>query len=439
LGFREISPTEELIEKGQAARLAARKLARLSAHVKNQALLNIAVALESDQEQVLAANQRDYKAGQVDGLNEAMLDRLLLTPERLQGVANDVRSVAALPDPVGETMDMRTLPNGLMVGKRRVPLGVIGSIYESRPNVTVDISVLCLKSGNACILRGGKESLHSNTALVNLVRRAIADAGVPSEAVQFVDNTDRSLVDVMLQMKDYIDLLVPRGGSQLIRLVAEKATMPVVTGGIGVCHTYVDQAADMDKAANIIFNAKVQRPTVCNALDTVLVHAAIAPQCLPRIARELAEAGVELHCDHRALSILGPTPLLSPLHKEELRGGKVVPATPEDWGREFLALIAAIRVVDSLDEALEYIETYGSGHSEAIVTEDYAAAMRFLDEVDAAVVYVNASTRFTDGAQFGLGAEVGISTQKFHARGPMGLRELTSYKWTVMGNGQVRA
>jgi glutamate-5-semialdehyde dehydrogenase len=264
------------------------------------------------------------------------------------------------------------------------------------------------------------------------------DAGVPAGAVQFIDDTDRSLVEAMLGMKDYIDLLVPRGGSELIRFVAQHATMPVVTGGIGVCHTYVDRAADIDKAANIVFNAKVRRPTICNALDTVLVHAEAAPNFLPRIARELGAAGVELHCDHRALSILGPTPLSSPLANGGIQRGKIVPATEEDWGREFLSLVAAVKVVDSLDQALEHIETYGSGHSEAIVTEDYSAAMRFLDEVDAAAVYVNASTQFTDGAQFGLGAEVGISTQKFHARGPMGLRELTSYKWVIMGTGQVR-
>jgi glutamate-5-semialdehyde dehydrogenase len=426
--------TDELVAKGRAARAASRGLARLSSRVKDRALLNIADALETEQARVLEVNQQDYRAGQGDGLGEAMLDRLLLTPDRLRGIARDVRSVAALPDPVGETLDMTTMPNGLLVGKRRVPLGVVGSIYESRPNVTVDISVLCLKSGNACLLRGGKESLLSNTALVDLIRRSIVDAGMPAEAVQFVDNPDRALVDVMLGMKDYIDLLVPRGGAGLIRFVADHAAMPAVTGGIGVCHTYVDRSADAGKAADIIFNAKVQRPTVCNALDTVLVHSEIAPQCLPRVAGELAAAGVELRCDRRALSVLGPTPLA----KGGPQGGKVVPASEEDWGREFLSLTAAVRVVDSLDEALRHIETYGSGHSEAIVTEDYSAALRFLDEVDAAAVFVNASTRFTDGSQFGLGAEVGISTQKFHARGPMGLRELTSYKWVIMGNGQVR-
>ena len=402
-------------------------MARLSSQVKNLALLNIAQALETEQAGVLEANEKDYRAAQSDGLNEAMLDRLILTPDRLRGMAEGVRGVAALPDPVGETVDMATLPNGLLVGKRRVPLGVVGSIYESRPNVTVDIAVLCLKSGNACLLRGGKESLRSNTVLVELIRHSVSAAGIPSQAVEFVDNPDRALLDVMLGMKEYIDLLVPRGGEALIRFVAENATMPAVTGGIGVCHTYIDRAAEVEKAANIVYNAKVQRPTVCNALDTVLIHSDIAPQCLPRIAKELGGAGVELHCDHRALSVLGPDP-----------DCRVLPAGEEDWGREFLSLTAAVRVVDSLDEALEHIETYGSGHSEAIVTEDYSAAMRFLDEVDAAAVFVNASTRFTDGSQLGLGAEVGISTQKFHARGPMGLRELTSYKWVIMGNGQVR-
>ena len=431
------STVEDLLEMGRGARTAARKLARLSTQVKNQALHNVADALDHDQARVLAANDQDYRRAKADGLNEAMLDRLLLTPERLEGMASDVRSVAALPDPVGETLDTTTRGNGLVVGKRRVPLGVVASIYESRPNVTVDISVLCLKSGNACLLRGGSESLHSNTALVSLIRRAIAGAGVPAEAVQFVDNPDRSLVEAMLNMKEYIDLLIPRGGAGLIRFVEEHAAMPAVTGGIGVCHTYVDQAADMNKAVEIVFNAKVRRPSICNALDTVLVHSEVAPLYLPRMAREMGEAGVELHCDHRAMSILGPTVISSPLATVGSSGG-VIPATQEDWGREFLSLTAAVKVVDSLEEALAHIETYGSGHSEAIVTEDYTAALRFLDEVDAAAVYVNASTQFTDGAQFGLGAEVGISTQKFHARGPMGLRELTSYKWVIMGNGQVR-
>ena len=418
---------DELVERGKAARTASRRLARLSSEVKNQALLNIASALVAHQEDVLEANEVDYRAGKANGLTDALLDRLHFTPQRLESIAKDVRSVATLPDPVGEVFDMRTLPNGLVAGKKRVPLGVIGAIYESRPNVTVDISVLCLKSGNACILRGGSEAIHSNIALVKLIRSAIADAGVPEDALQFIDNTDRALVEPMLKMREYIDLLVPRGGPDLIRFVAEKAAMPVVTGGIGVCHTYVDRSADMDKAVNIAYNAKVQRPTVCNALDSLLVHSELAPRYLPRIAQEWTRAGVELRCDRRALSILGP-----------VQGLKVVPATDDDWGKEFLSLVAAVKVVDSLDEALEHIERYGSGHSEAIVAEDYSAAMRFLDEIDAAAVYVNASTRFTDGSQFGLGAEVGISTQKYHARGPMGLKEITSYKWIVLGSGQVR-
>ncbi|MDO8491720.1 MAG: glutamate-5-semialdehyde dehydrogenase, partial [Dehalococcoidia bacterium] len=285
----------------------------------------------------------------------------------------------------------------------------------------------CLKSGNAVILRGGKETLHSNAALVKVIQEAIAQAGVPGTAVQFVDSPDRNLVNQMLSMRDHIDLIIPRGGADLIRFVAENACMPVVTGGIGVCHTYVDASADKAKAVGIVYNAKVQRPTVCNALDTILVHADAASGFLPAVAGELGKAGVELHCDRRALEIL-----------KSVSACKLVPATEQDWGKEFLALVAAVKVVDSLDEALAHIERYGSGHSEAIVTEDYTSAMRFSNEVDAAAVYVNASTRFTDGGQFGLGAEVGISTQKMHARGPMGLRELTSYKWVVMGSGQVR-
>ena len=428
LGIREVSPIEELTAKGKAARDAARRLARLSSDVKDRALLNIANALASCQEEVLGANQKDYRAGKANGLSDALLDRLLLTPERLESISSDLRSVVALPDPVGEFFDMRTLPNGLVAGKKRVPLGVIGAIYESRPNVTVDIAGLCLKSGNACILRGGTEAIHSNIALMELIRTSIAEAGVPKDAVQLIDNTDRALVERMLKMREFIDLVLPRGGSELIRFVAQTAAMPVVTGGIGVCHTYVDRSADLDKAVDIACNAKVQRPTVCNALDSLLVHSELAPRYLPHIAQRWATAGVELRGDRRALSILGPLP-----------GLKAVPAAEDDWGKEFLSLVAAVKVVDSLDEALEHIEKYGSGHSEAIVAEDYSASMRFLNEVDAAAVYVNASTRFTDGAQLGLGAEVGISTQKYHARGPMGLKEITSYKWIVMGTGQVRS
>jgi glutamate-5-semialdehyde dehydrogenase len=421
------SPIKELEIKAKAAKAASRRMAYLSAEVKNRALHNIASDLLVKKDEILAANQIDYHEAHTSGMNAAMLDRLMLDSSRLESMAGDVLAVAALPDPVGEVFDMRTLPNGLIVGRKRVPLGVIGVIYESRPNVTIDISALCLKSGNAVILRGGKEAIKSNSALARLVQAAATRAGVPDGAVQFIESTDRALVNHMLKMRDFIDLLVPRGGAELIRFISENATMPVVTGGIGVCHTFVDKSADLDKATAIIYNAKVQRPTVCNALDCVLLHADIAAQDLPVIAKELGGAGVELRCDERAMAILKSVPSL-----------KLVPAKEEDWGKEFLALVAAIKVVDSLDEALVHIERYGSGHSEAIVTEEYASAMRFLDEVDAACVYVNASTRFTDGGQFGLGAEVGISTQKFHARGPLGLRELTSYKWIIFGNGQVR-
>ena len=402
-------------------------MAYLPTETKNKALGNIAEDLLIKKDAILAANKLDYKEAEASSMSPAMLDRLLLNSNRLEAIAKDVLAVAALPDPVGEVFDMRTLPNGLQVGKKRVPLGVIAAIYESRPNVTIDISVLCLKSGNAVMLRGGREAIHSNTALAKLAQEATTRAGVPEGAVQLIENTDRALVNHMLKMKDVIDLIVPRGGSELIKFVAENARMPVVTGGIGVCHTYVDKSADLAKSVAVAYNAKVQRPTVCNALDALLVHADIAPQFLPMVAAEWAKAGVEMHCDQRALKIL-----------KQYSNLKLIPATPEDWGKEFLALIAAIKVVDSLNEALEHIAHYGSGHSEAIMTEDYGTAMRFLPEVDAACVYVNASTRFTDGGQFGLGAEVGISTQKFHARGPLGLREITTYKWIIFGSGQVR-
>ena len=419
----------EVRTKGAAARNAARALARLSAEVRNRAILNIAEALLERESEILAANGKDMEAGRRAGLSEALLDRLLLTHERLEGMAADVRQVASLPDPLGEVSDMRTMSNGLQLGRKRVPLGVIAAIYESRPNVTVDIACLCLKSGNACILRGGKEAIHSNTALASLVGEAVAAAGAPDNSVQLIENTDRALVGELLQMRGVIDLLIPRGGAALIRHVAENATMPVVTGGIGVCHTYVDGSADVGMAVEVAHNAKTRRPSICNALDTLLVHDAVAARFLPALGRRWAEAGVEMRCDERSLRILNAA---------EVSGLSLGAAAEDDFGKEFLALIAAVRVVDSLDEALAHIERYGSGHSEAIVTSDYGAGMRFLDEVDAAAVYVNASTQFTDGAQFGLGAEVGISTQKMHARGPMGPRELTSYKWIILGSGQTR-
>ncbi|MFC2047786.1 glutamate-5-semialdehyde dehydrogenase, partial [Chloroflexota bacterium] len=399
----------------------------LPTEVKNKTLHNIADDLLTKQDMILTANQTDYKRAESSGMSAAMLDRLILSPVRLQSIAQDVLTVAALPDPIGDIFDMRTMPNGLQIGKKRVPLGVIGAIFESRPNVTVDISALCLKSGNAVILRGGKEAIHSNSALVGVVKDAGLRAGMPDEAVQFIENTDRSLVNHLIKMGDIVNLIVPRGGAELIKHVSQNTNIPIVSGGIGVCHTYVDKSADVDKAVAIAFNAKVQRPTVCNALDTLLVHADIAQRYLPLVAAEWTKAGVEMHCDERSLAILKSCPSL-----------KLVPSVDEDWGREYLSLVAAVKVVDSLDEVLNHIEQYGSGHSEAIVTEEYQAAIRFLNEVDAACVYVNASTRFTDGGQFGLGTEVGISTQKLHARGPLGLKELTSYKWIIFGSGQVR-
>ena len=427
------SAVKELEQKGKAAKAASKKLAFLPTEIKNKALCNIAEALIDKKDEILAANKIDYENAKASGMNEAMLDRLMLSPSCLESMAQDTRTVAALPDPVGEIFEMRTLPNGLQIGKKRVPLGVIGAIYESRPNVTIDISSLCLKSGNAVILRGGREAINSNSALAKIAQEASDQAGVPQGAIQLIESTERALVNHMLQMRGIIDLIIPRGGAGLIKLVSENAAMPVLTGGIGVCHTYVDKSADLSKATAIAYNAKVQRPTVCNALDCLLVHSQIAQAYLPSIAKEWSKAGVEMHCDERALAILKVNNVILNEVKNLL-----VPAGDEDWGKEYLSLKAAIKVVDSLDEALEHIEKYGSGHSEAIVAEDYSVAMRFLNEVDTACVYANASTRFTDGSQFGLGAEIGISTQKFHARGPMALKELTSYKWIILGSGQVR-
>jgi len=417
----------ELQDKARQAKSASKKLAFAPTSVKNEALLAIARALLDKEDIILRNNEKDYKESQASGMSEAMLDRLMLDSARLKGISEDVKTVAALPDPVGEIIEERTLPNGLLLTKKRVPLGVIGAIYESRPNVTVDISVLCLKAGNAVVLRGGKESARSNLALATTVQEAVYKSGLPLGSVQFIEAPDRALVDRMLKMKEYIDLIIPRGGASLIKSVRDNAAMAVVAGGIGVCHMYVDKSANIEKAVAIAYNAKVQRPTVCNALDCVIVHKDAAAKFLPAMAREWAKAGVEMHCDKRSLEILKPLSRLN-----------IKPSVDDDWGKEFLALIGAIKVVDSLDEALEHIDRYGSGHSEAIASEDNAAIERFLNEVDAACVYANASTRFTDGAQFGMGAEIGISTQKFHARGPMALREITSYKWCITGHGQVR-
>ena len=417
----------ELQEKAAQAKAASKRLSFIPAGVKNEALMAIAQALLDKEDTILRNNEKDYKEAEASGMSSAMLDRLMLDAKRIKAISDDVKTVAALPDPVGEIIEERTLPNGLLLSKRRVPLGVIGAIYESRPNVTVDISVLCIKAGNAVILRGGKESARSNLALAGTVQEAAYKAGIPVGAVQFIESPDRGLVDHMLKMKEYIDLVIPRGGAPLIKFVRDNAAMAVVAGGIGVCHMYVDRTADTAKASAIAYNAKVQRPTVCNALDCVLAHKDIAAKFLPIMAGELAKAGVEMHCDHRSVGIL-----------KSIDGLNIKPAVDYDWGREYLALVMAIMVVDSLDAALEHIDRYGSGHSEAIVSEDNNSIQRFLNEVDAACVYANASTRFTDGAQFGMGAEIGISTQKFHARGPMALKEITSYKWCIKGNGQVR-
>ena len=418
---------DELQVKAQRAKDSTRRLAVLPSATKNRALRAVARSLRENQAAVLNANEEDYAEARASGMNEAMLDRLLLTPARIEGMATDIVSIAALPDPVGQVYDSRTLANGLQIQKRRVPLGVIAAIYESRPNVTVDISSLCLKAGNATLLRGGKEARRSNKALARIIQDACRAEGVPDGSVEFIESTDRTLVNEMLKMNSYIDLIIPRGRADLIRLVGENATMAVVTGGIGVCHTYVDKTADIEKSVKIVDNAKVQRPTVCNALDCVLVHRDIAGAFLPRLAKAWQTGGVEMRCDPVSLEFL-----------RSAGSSYGVPADESDWGMEYLALVASIKVVDTLDAALEHIARYGSGHSEAIVTDRYSAARRFLNEVDAACVYVNASTRFTDGAQFGLGAEIGISTQKFHARGPMGLEEITSYKWVIYGSGQVR-
>jgi len=415
----------ELQTKGAAVKKAARELARCATPVKNKALHAIADALIAHSDEIIAANKIDVAAAIESGLEAAWLDRLKLDAGKIAAIAADTRDVAALPDPIGELTDGRTLPNGMQVARRRVPLGVIAAIYESRPNVTVDISALCLKSGNGCILRGGKETINSNKVIARVIREALASAGAPADAVQLIEDTDRSIIGELLAMKDVIDLVVPRGGEALIQFVAENAKMPVLLGGRGVVHTYVDASADLAKAVPIVNNAKVRKISNCNALDTLLVHSAIAPAFLSELGGEWA-GKVEVHADERSAAVLREV------------GVDSLPIVDGDWDREWLAMACGVRVVDSLDEALEHIHEHSTGHSDAILTEDYSAAQRFLDEVDTAVCYVNASTQFTDGAQFGLGAEIIDSTQKTIARGPVGLREITTYKWIVYGNGQTR-
>ena len=420
----------EVRSKGEAAKATARRMAALSTETKNAALLAIAEALLAREKDIIAANQADYAEGKKAGLSDEMLERMTLDHARVEGIAADTRNVAKLPDPVGERFDLTIRPNGLVIGKMRVPIGVVGAIFESRPNVVIDIASLCLKSGNAVVLRGGEECARSNSLLGRIAAEAATKAGVPEGAIQLVDSLDRALVRELLKMNDVIDLLIPRGGPGLLAMVRENATMPVVSAAAGVCHTYVDKAADLSMAVNVVNNAKTRRPTICNALECLLVHRDVAEAFLPLIAARWAEKGVEMRCDPTALSILQKG--------DGAKGWKTAPASPDDFGREFLTFIAAVKVVGSLEEAMSHIERYGSGHSEAIITEDWPSADRFLSEVDAAAVYYNASTQFTDGAQFGLGAEIGISTQKMHARGPMALKELTTYKWVILGNGQTR-
>lgn len=414
----------EAIEKAARARAASRRLASTSTDDRNRALLRIADALEAETPRILAVNGPEVERGRAR-LTEAFLDRMVLTPERIAGIARDVRQVASLPDPLGGIEEMVTRPNGLQIGKMRVPLGVIGAIYESRPNVTVDIAAICIKSGNAVVLRSGTDAHASSAILAEIVQREATAAGLPDGIVQFIQSTDRDEVGALLSADEYVDLMIPRGGADLIRRVRDEAKMPVVAGGIGVCHIFVDAEADLEMAERIVVNAKTVRPSVCNAMDTLLVHAAVAERFVPQIAATLGAKGVTLHPDERAAALIGDR-------------APSVPVTPEDYDREWLSLDCSVRVVDSLDAALEHIEVHGSGHSEAIVTDSWAASQRFLREADASAVFVNASTYFNDGGQFGLGCEVGISTQKMHARGPMGLRELTSYKWIVLGTGQVR-
>ncbi|MBI1256375.1 MAG: glutamate-5-semialdehyde dehydrogenase [Chloroflexi bacterium] len=415
-------------ELGRRAKEASYVLAKATTEQKNAALLAIADALDANSEAILAENCIDLEAGQKNGLSDALLDRMSLQ-KRLPGIAEDVRKVAMLPDPVGKTFDARTLDNGLEICRRRTPLGVLGVIYEARPNVTVDVVVLALKSGNSVVMRGGKEILRSSVALIKVIRQALIDAKldgvIPGDAIQYIDDTDRRYIDEMLKLHQYIDMIIPRGGAALHRHCRENSTIPVITGGLGVCHVYVDDTAKLDDTLNIVFNAKTQRPSVCNSLDTLLVHPAVAAEILPRVVERLGAAGVSFRAEPRALEIVGGQ-------------AGVEPAEAEDFDTEWMALILGLKIVDGLDEALDHIRKHSTQHSDAIMTETPDHAERFVNEVDSAAVFVNASTRFNDGGALGLGAEIAVSTQKLHARGPMALEELTTYKWVIIGTGQVR-
>ncbi|GIV76077.1 MAG: gamma-glutamyl phosphate reductase [Litorilinea sp.] len=413
---------------GRAARAASRVLATLTTDVKNQALLAIADELEAQSQAVMERNGLDIADGQAKGLSDALLDRLLLTEQRIAGLAADIRRVASLPDPVGAEMDSRVLPNGLRLSRRRIPIGVLGVIYEARPNVTIDIASLSLKTGNAVILRGGSETLRSNMALVDVIHRALDRVNLPRAAVQYINNPDRAYVTQLLHLDKYVDMIIPRGGHRLHELCRRESTIPVITGGIGICHLYVDDSADQEKALDVIENAKVQRPSVCNALDTLLVNRKIAQEFLPKVAARLAQSHVELRATPDAYAILA----------QGNHGATVREAGPEDFDTEWMALILGIKIVDTLDEAIAHIQEHSMDHSDGILTNNWANAVRFVNEVNSSAVFVNASTRFNDGGQFGLGAEVAISTQKLHARGPMGLEELTTYKWVCLGDWHIR-
>lgn len=414
-----------MIDLGRRAKAAARQLGRATTEQKNAALIALADQLMAHGADIIAANAADVVAARASGRSAALIDRLLLTEARVRSIAADQRHVATLPDPVGEVFDAVVLPNGLKVHKQRVPLGVLGVIYEARPNVTVDVAGLALKTGNAVILRGGRETLNSNRALVAAVQAALSQTGLPADAVLFVDDADRARVSELLTMDQYVDMIIPRGGAGLHEYCRAHSRIPVITGGIGICHLFVDESADLDAALNVIFNAKTQRPSVCNALDTALVHRAVAAEFLPRLVEQLGAAGVTFRADVSA--------------QPYLQGdARVSPAGPDDFDTEWLSLVLGLKVVDDLDAAIEHIAAHSTAHSDGILTRDDEHAARFIAEVDSAAVYVNASTRFTDGAQLGLGAEVAISTQRLHARGPMGLRELTTYKWVIVGAGHVR-
>jgi glutamate-5-semialdehyde dehydrogenase len=419
-----------LTEIGRTARSAFRQTANANTAIKNKALLALAHALDENRPAIHKANQQDIAAARTIGMSDALIDRLTLTEGRFASMSADLRRLAELPDPVGERFDETTLPNGLKLWKQRVPLGVIGVIYESRPNVTIDVAGLSIKTGNAAILRGGKETIHSNRSMVELIQKVLINAGLPAGMVQLIDDPARGLVLELLKLHEYVDIIIPRGGEGLHRFCRENSRIPVITGGIGICHIFLDESAQLEKSLPVIHNAKTQRPSVCNALDTVLVHRSIAADALPRIVAHLAPAGVSFRAHESAIPFLAMS--------DPAIASRIGPAGPEDFDTEWMSLVLGLKVVAGIDEAIAHTNAHSMGHSDSILTEDAANAARWLNEVDSSAVYVNASTRFTDGGQFGLGAEVAISTQRLHARGPMGLRELTTYKWAAEGSYHVR-